>query len=213
MNKSKAIKKLSTGLGKLTRSALKDRFKKASMEVQDIIIEEYDGELVDVVTDRESKTNPNLYREEFIKRLSNFEYIEDNGVEISFNVPDMVNFDFSGRLKVLQAIMTGLPGQYVEINEDDYVSIYGKKPVSQDPLDDYVPPKERIYLIRYTSKIRQAERDLKKKFVNYPFSNSPPIRIFDAGITYTEDNIGRWIQEAIEKSNKTFVTNYKGAKL
>lgn len=213
MNKSKAIKKLSTGLGKLTRSAIKDRFKKASVEVQDVIIEEYDGELVDVVTDRESKTNPNLYREEFIKRLSDFEYIEDNGVEVSFNVPDMMNFDFSGRLKVLQAIMTGLPGQYVEINEDDYVSIYGKKPVSQDPLDDYVPPKERIYLIRYTSKIRQAERDLKKKFVNYPFSNSPPIRIFDAGIMYTEDNIDRWIQEAIEKSNKTFVTNYKGAKL
>lgn len=213
MNKAKAIKKLAGGFNKLTKSSIKDRFEKAATEIQNVIIEEYDGELVDVVTDRESKTNPNLYREEFINRLSKFDYVDDNGVEISLNIPDMTNFDFSGRLKVLQAIMTGLPGQYVEINEEDYVSIYGKKPISQDPLDDYVPPKERIYLIRYTSKIRQAERDLKKKFVNYPFSNSPPIRIFDAGIMYAEDNIERWIQEAIEKSNKTFVMNYKGAKL
>lgn len=213
MNKEKAVHKLSGGFSKLIKSSLLDRFKHASIEIQNAIIDEYDSELVDVVTDRESKTNPNLYREDFVKRLSNFKYVEDDGVNVSINVPDMNNFDFSGRLRVLQAIMTGLPGLYVEINEDDYMSVFGKKPVNQDPLDANVAPSEIIYLVGYSSKIRQAERDLNKKFVRYPFSNSPPIRIFESGIMYAADNIDTWIQEAIEKANKTFVTNYKGANL
>lgn len=213
MNKAKAIKRITGSLNKLTKSSIKDRFEQAAIEVQNAIIDEYDSELVDVVTDRESKTNPNLYREEFVERLAKFEYVEDDGVNVSFNVPDMYTFDFSGRMRVLQAIMTGLPGLYVEINDEDYLSVFGKRPVNEDPLDAYASSKERIYLVKYDSKIRQAEKKLNKKFVKYPFSNSPPIRIFEEGIMYTAENIDRWIQEAIEKSNKTFVMNYKGAKL
>jgi len=213
MQKMQAINKLSRGMSKLIKAALLAKFAAAALAVQKTIIDEYDEELVDVVTDRNSKTNPNLYREEFIERLSEFEYVEYNENTVSLISPDMETFDFSGRLKVIQAIMHGMAGIYVEINEEDYISVFGKRPVNQEPLDEYVPPKEKIYIVRHTTKIRQAERDLKKKFVRYPFSNTPPFNILEEGDKFIEENMGRWIDEALDEAQKTFATNYKGARL
>jgi hypothetical protein len=76
-----------------------------------------------------------------------------------------------------------------------------------------VPPKERIYLVRYTSKIRRSERELNKKFVRYPFSNTPPIKILEEGERFVEDNMNRWIEEALEEAQKEFARKYRGAKL
>jgi hypothetical protein len=184
-------------------------------KIKEAIITQYDNDLVDVVTDRNSKTNPNYYREDFIKRLDDFEYIDKGHRAGSFNlnIPDMDNFDFSGRLRVIQNIMEGTAGLYVETNEDDYKGIFGKRPINEDPLDEYVPPKERIYLVRYGKRIRKAEKDLKKKFVKYPFSNTPPINILESGERYVEDNIGSWIDEALTSAQKQFVRNYQGARL
>lgn len=209
----KAFKKLSGDMNKLIRQNLNQKFTKAIEEIQEVIVAEYDEELVDVVTDRNSKTNPNFYRDEFIDRLSKFEYVETTGDRLSIKVPDMETFDFSGRLKIVEHIMEGMAGVYVEVNEEDYKSIFGKRPINEDPLDEYVPPKERIYLVRYNSKMKQAERDLNKKFVRYPFSNTPPIRILEEGERFVDDNMSRWIEEALEEAQKEFVRTYRGAKL
>lgn len=213
MDKIKLKHKVSKDLDKLVKKALMVKFEEAAREIQNAIISEYDDELVDVVTDRNSKTNPNFYREEFIERLSEFSYIEENGNIVSLKVPDMTTFNFSGRLRVIEHIMEGMAGVYVEINEEDYVNVFNKKPINQDPLDEYVPPKEKIYLVRYTAKIRQAEKNLNKKFVRYPFSNTPPIRILEEGDRFVEENMDRWIEEALDEAQKTFVANYKGAQL
>ena len=210
---SKLTNKLSGDLNTLIKQKLNAKFKWAADQIKKVIIDEYDDELVDVVTDRESKTNPNLYRDDFIDRLGKFEFVESTGQRLSIKVPDMETFDFSGRLKVIEAIMEGMAGIYVEVNEDDYVTIFGKRPINQEPLDDFVPPKERIYLVRYTSKLKQVERDLNKKFVRYPFSNTPPIRILEEGERFVDSNLSVWIEEALEEAQKEFVTTYRGAKL
>ena len=194
----------------LVHKKIKDRLIEAVEEIKEIIISEYDDELVGVVTDRNSKTNPNLYRDEFINRLNKFNYLEDNS-SFSIRVPTMANFDFSGRLRVIETIMEGVSGIYVEVNEEDYIKIFGKKPINEEPVDRYVTAKDRIYLERYDTKIRKAEIDLNKKFVRYPFSNSPPIRIFDAGERFVDKNIDNWIEEAINNAQREFVNNYKGA--
>lgn len=213
MKKEQAIKKMSKDMNKLVKSALLKEFERAAEEVQEAIVSEYDEELVDVVTDRKSKTNPNLYRDEFIERLEEFNYIAEQGDTVTLKVPDMETFNFSGRLKVIEAIMRGMAGLYVEVNEEDFIKIFGKKPVNQDPVDEYVPPKEKIYLVRYTGQIKKAEKELGKRFVRYPFSNTAPIDILEAGDKYADENMDRWIEEALEKAQKVFVNNYRGAKL
>jgi hypothetical protein len=95
----------------------------------------------------------------------------------------------------------------------DYIKMFGKRPINQDPLDEFVRPEDKIYPLAYTAKLRQAEKELGKKFVRFPFSNTPPIRIFDAGDKFVDANMGRWIKEALEEAQKTFVGNYKGANL
>lgn len=211
MEKVKA--KLSKGMEKLVKLSMIKRLEEAVEELKEVIINEYDDELVDVVTDRESKTNPNLYREDFINRLNDFDFLKKEGDSITIFTPDMENFDFSGRLKIIESIMHGMAGKYVEINEDDYTTVFGKRPINQEPLDKFVPPKERIYLVRYIGKIIHAERELNKKFVEYPFSNTPPIDIFEAGDRFVADNIDEWIDDATELAEKEFVRIYKGAKL
>jgi len=210
---AKTQKDIIKDMDKLVRKRLNMKFSRAVEEIKQAIIAEYDEELVDVVTDRNSKTNPNLYRDEFIDRLNSFSYIEDSGDTMSINVPSMETFDFSGRMKVLETIMTGLAGIYVEINEEDYITIFNKRPINEDPLDEYISSKDRIYLVRRTAKIRRAENELNKKFVRYPFSNTPPIRILEEGEKFVEENIGRWIEEALEEAQKEFVRTYKGARV
>ena len=65
----KATKKLSKGMEKLIKSNMLLRLAGAVEEIKAVIIAKYDEELVDVVTDRKSKTNPNLYRDDFIFAL------------------------------------------------------------------------------------------------------------------------------------------------
>ena len=208
-----ATKKLSKGMEKLVESSLLNRLEQAVEELKSVIVAKYDEELVDVVTDRKSKTNPNLYRDDFIKRLNNFEYLKHINNSMTIVIPDMQNFDFSGRLQIIEAIMNGTAGKYVEVNEEDYQTIFGKKPINQDPIDRYVSPKERIYLVKYTGKIQQVERNTNKQFVVYPFSNTPPIEIFEAGEKFVDNNLDRWIDDATEMAEKEFVRIYKGAKL
>ena len=179
-------------------------------EIKCAIIDKYDEELVDVVASRNSKTNPNLYRDEFIKRLDDFVFIEKGNNSITLVVPDEENFDFSGRLRIIEAIESGLAGTYVEMNEDDYKAVFGKRPVNEDTVDDYTSPEERIYLVRYNSIIKKMEGVLNKKFEIYPFSNTPPISILSAGNEFVKKNIGNRIKKSLDDSIKEAVKKSKG---
>ena len=183
---------------------------KAVPKVIDMIMGSYDDNLNTAVIPKESKANPEDYRELFYDRLENFVFLEVTSGNITFNVPSNDTFDFSGRLNILKSIIEGTTGIYVEVAGEDYQAVFGKKPISQDPLDSSLPIKDRVYLLRYNSFIKTKEQELKKQFVKYPFSNTPPIDIFSKANDYVENNLTSWINEIIEEAQKKFTVVYKG---
>jgi len=175
-------------------------------QIVEIIMEDYDSRLV--VTDRNSKTNPQefKYRDEFEKRLVEFNYINDKGVKIEFVLPTMETFDFRGNtMKVIEQILEGTAGIYVEVSAEDYEAMFGKRIISRDPLDASVPKKELIYLMRYDNVVRTAERRTfgrNNYLVRYPFSNTPPIPVLDAADRFVNTNMDRWMNEAVDDTVK-----------
>lgn len=180
--------------------------------IKELIMADYDSELVAVVTDRKSKTNPLFYREEFEVALNEFDYIVQNKEYITLIVPDIENFPWlKGRLKIILQILEGTSGIYVEISEEQYIQMYNKKPLSIEPYDNTVSRKERMYLLKYTSKVQRREKEVfnKKVLIRYPFSNSPPISLFESTIKFVEFNFKIWLEDSMTKTTKEY--SKKGA--
>lgn len=199
-------------LQRLIRDKLSKKFNEVIAETKRIILEKYD-ELSSFVTDPNSKTNPGLYKDDFVKRLDDFNYIEDRVESIEINVPSMETFDFSGRLKVIEAIMNGIAGNYVEMNLEEFTSIFKRSPFSADSKGAEDLANVDIFLIRYNDNIKNIERHLKKEFIKYPFSNVSSFDVLEKGGEFISKNMKTWISKAIEESNKELVTKYKGATL
>jgi hypothetical protein len=189
---------MSDDIAKNIKEKLHINFTKAVEQIKKVIMVEYD-ELTNAIDDPDSKANPALYRGEFVKRLDNFSYIESSGDTISINIPDMETFDFSGRLKVIEAIMNGVAGNYVEMSIREFKSIFTRKPFTPDSHESDDLSDEDIYLIRYNKNIHNIEKHLRKKFVVYPFSNMPPFNILDKAETFVENNMGKWIENTLEE--------------
>jgi hypothetical protein len=190
---------------KLLKKELYEKFIEAKEGIIDVVMREYDSALT--VNDRKSKSNPAFYRDDFEERLENFNYIEESGDTIKFTVPTMENFDFSGRLEVIEQIMEGTVGIYVEVNAEDYEKMFGKKILSRETLDTSVPKKELIYLMRYNPRVRSAELTTfgrRNYLVKYPFSNTPPIKILDEAENFIDENMDKWVKEVVNKVTKKF---------
>ena len=205
------IKNIPRNFDAIVKKELISTFDRTIPFIKQTIMQMYDDTLMGVVTDRKSKTNPLFYRDEFEDRLNNFSYVNTIGSTVTISVPDMDTFDFSGRLEVLKTIMEGTVGVYVEISALDFEQIFNKRPINIDPVDEYVPKKDIIYIIKYSSKVRRAENTiLNKKLVRYPFSNSPPIDILQAGQDYVDENVDSWINDSIQQSEDIFVQSFGG---
>jgi len=181
-------------------------------QIKELIMADYDSELVAVVTNSKSKTNPLFYREEFEIALSEFEYIVKNEAHITLRVPDIDNFPWTdGKLKIILNILEGTFGIYVEVTEQQYIQMYNKKPLSVEPYDKTVPLKERVYLLRYTAPVRRREKEVfgRLELIRYPFSNSPPIRLFEPTVKFVESNFKMWIGDSMKKVTKEY--SKKGA--
>ena len=169
--------------------------------IQKMILDQYDSDLVGIVTDRRSKTNPMFYRDEFKNALESFNYLKLGDLYTTVVIPDMDNFTFErGRLGIIKTILTGVIGTFVEVSGDQYIALFGKRPIKEAPYDNTVPYKERIYLVRYTMEIQQKEYKIFKgpTLVRYPFSNMPPIRIFDPVEKFVQDNFESWINDIVK---------------
>lgn len=187
---------------------LKIKFDEVSDEVKNIIMTSYDSELV--VSDRKSKTNPLLpvYRDLFEERLNEFDYIQEKNDIVTFAIPDMKTFDFSGhKMRVIEQILEGTAGIYVEVSADDYEKMFGKRVLPREPLDAGVPRKELIYLMRYNNRVRVAERNTFNRngyLVRYPFSNAASISVLDAADMYVKNNMDKWVEQTIKIATKKF---------
>lgn len=172
--------------------------------IQNIILQEYDVELTGRVTNRRARTNPIFYREEFEAALMDFEWIEISGAGTKLMTPETNTFNWNqGRLRIIENILEGSVGVFVEVDEEQYVAMYGKRPIIQ-PFDKAVPRKERIYILKLTGDIRRRWRIAfpKNDIVRYPFSNQPPVDIFSEANIYVQENIKSWIDGAIKESQK-----------
>ncbi len=199
------MKKETKTFEKLFKKELYEKFVAAKKGIIEVVMREYDSSLT--ISDRNSKSNPEFYRDDFVERLENFNYIEESGDTIKFTVPTMENFDFSGRLKVIEQIMEGTAGVYVEVNAEDYEKMFGKKVLSREPLDTSVPKKDLIYLMRYNVVVRNAELSTfgrRNYLVRYPFSNTTSIPILEGAESFIDENMNDWVKEAINKATKKF---------
>jgi len=172
--------------------------------IQDIILQSYDIELTGRVTNRRAKTNPIYYRDEFQEALYNFEWITEARTQTILMTPETDTFNWNqGRLRIIENIVEGTIGRLAEIDEEQYIAMYDKRPIVQ-PFDRAVPLKQRIYLLRLTGDLRRRWRQAypRDAMVIFPFSNTPPIDIFFTANQYVEENIRGWIDEAIRESQK-----------
>lgn len=177
-------------------------------QIKESIMEQYDSELVDPVTDRRSRTNPILYREEFEELLDNFEYIIEGDHFTTLKVPDMENFPWgAGRMRIIENILDGTSGLYVEVDERQYIQMYNIQPKALKPYDETVPSAQRIYLLKYTPEAQRVEMEVfgRKVLVRYPFSNTPPIDIFEPVNKLVETNLKLWISDSIKDISKEYV--------
>jgi len=182
-------------------------------DVRKIIMEEYDTKLTSVVSDRRSKTNPGLpiYVDAFRTAVYEFPMV-NGGDEIRMSVPDMSNFKFdNGPLRVIKTILEGVVGKFVEVTLNQYLEMYKQPSSSLMQLDSGANVKDVVYILRYNADVQNRERITFGKrgaLVVYPFSNLPPIDVFDKSNKYVEENMDRWIDESIEEFNKELQKMY-----
>ena len=173
-------------------------------EIQNIILQEYDIELTGRVTDRRSRTNPIYYRDDFKAALLSFDYLDFNSKETTLITPETNTFNWrQGRLRVIQTIVEGAIGSFIEVDEEQYMTLFGKRPIIQ-PFDGTVPLKERIYLLKWAGDTQRRWNEVfsNRSAVAYPFSNTPPIDIFDGANRYVQENMKKWIDEIIKDAQK-----------
>jgi hypothetical protein len=191
----------------LKRKIREDLVKIYVPQIREVIMQNYDVELVGRVTDRNSRTNPIYYREEFEEALDNFNWLEIGMKYTILVVPDNEIFPWNtGRLRILQNIVEGTIGNYVEVDEEQYVALYKKQPVLALAYDKTVPRKERIYLLRYTPALQRREREVfsARVLVRFPFSNTPAIRLFEPAIEFAEENGSGWVSDITKKATKEY---------
>lgn len=189
--------------------AIKDRYTneleyRFIEEYIDLVMEEYDDELIGTVTDRRSRTNPVIYREEFKTQLQNFEYISERSNSTTISLPEINTFPWGvGRLRIIENILEGIIGNYIEVDGDQYVAMYEKKP-SLEPYDKTITSKQRIYLLKWNTTVNRRWQEVfpKESPTWYPFSNSPSIDIFFAPNKEIEERITNWLPRFIHKISK-----------
>jgi len=201
--------KIANDMKTLVKKQLIETITEFVESLKEIIVSSYDSALGGTIVAPGSRINMQDIRASLIEQLNQFNYMSmGNSVEV--HVPDMENFNFSKNpnLRLLKTILEGVVGVYVLVDGKEFVSIYGHKPINEETLEESFAPAEMLYLVSYSPKVQSIETKLKKKFVKYPFSNMPPVRLFEAGAGL---DIGPYIKKAIEEAQKKLGDSVKGA--
>lgn len=193
----------------IVKKNLENEFEIIVEEIKKIIIDEYDDKLTGFKIDNKSNIDYDMYRDEFVSRLNDYQFIKYRENGVTLDIPDMETFDFSDGLETVKIMMEGLAGIYVEINEKEYLYIFGKKPKSTEALDNRVSSKNRVFLEKYTAKIIRAEKLLNTRFIRFPFSNTTSIDILEIGNSFVMDNLDSWVCNISDISSKDIVNTYK----
>lgn len=163
-------------------------------EVKNLILDSYENELEDVVESNYSNIMPETYKEDFIARLEDFEYIKENDNGVSFSCPDLDNFDFEDGLEFIYNIVTGMVGNYYKVHsyklgyrDEDYMFIVGEDNEALEGID-----------------IEELEL--------YEFSNTD-IDIFSEANEFVEENMSTWVDKANEIAVNKFADYHAGVNI
>jgi len=178
----------------------------------EVYLDTYDEDLSGVVTDKDSLANPDFFYDDYKEALENFEYLDEEE-ELSIRIPTEDTFVFEGRLSFIQLLVNGTAGKYLELSQIDYDTLKNnneldskvKRVIRDLPafFDSATPKDLRFYLLHTRGTLyKTIESILDKKLVTFPFSNSSPIYLFDAGIKFFEDSMDDLIDEAIDDAIK-----------
>jgi hypothetical protein len=207
---NKLVSKATKDLTKITTRIVVENLEKEAIPiVKNMIMNDYEMLLNGRVTDRNSRTNPEDYMDEFESSLSVFKFVINTENGIRFVVPDMENFNFSGKLRVIKDILEGTAGNYVEVDMKQIEKIYKKRPTTIEYFDSSVPLEERIIKLRKTLDVINRLKENNIPIVDYPFSNTPPIDIFYNTSRYVEKELlKKIINESLEVSSKEFSKSF-----
>jgi hypothetical protein len=170
----------------------------------DIMMELYERELNGAVTDRKSKSRPEDYMDLFFERLQEDTVVEMTEKGVLLSLPDMETFNFNG-LDPIRHILEGTPGKYVEMSVLDFETVFGAKASRFIKPERILNPeatkkKDKYVIVPFSGKIDKAQKRLRKRFVVFPFSNVPPIRLLEKGNDIVKKEVYKWTKEAIKEA-------------
>jgi len=173
-----------------------------------LLLKTYEEKLVSVMEGATSYFNPVLYKDLFEERLKNYEFIEDGGSYIVINSPDEDTFDMTGELQIIDLVINGLPGEYVEVPRESLSKM--TKTFTTEQLKGVLFYDAEASLVFYSDTIKKYELRNNIRFNTYPFSNMPPIDLFGPGEEFVSTNKGKWVREATTIAKNKFGNITKG---
>ena len=172
--------------------------------------ESYTLAFYSVNVDSKSLSNPENFLEDFKDVVSKFKYFAE-GDELALHLPNEDTFDFSGKLSVLKFIVEGIVGNFIELPETDLITILNTLDL-RDQIKTIlvglpgvegtdIAPELRFKLVPLESTLSTIfDSILGKELIKFPFSNTPPIDIFEYLHNYVDYNISSWIEEGVNKA-------------
>ncbi|MBV5346628.1 hypothetical protein JZU46_00125 [bacterium] len=207
-----SVKDLDTKLRKLI---LANIFIEATKFKETLIthyLDSYSNLLVDLVTDKESLSNPEYFYMDYKKELEAFSYFDDvtDIEEFAFRTPTEDTFNLEDRLSFIKLLINGVAGDYYELPEADYNKLQlvvggdrFREYLSNMPkfFNDDTPQELRFYLLYHHEDLYRIVRQiLSKNLVLFPFSNTPPIDLFGGSILFFEKELEGIINKSIATS-------------
>ena len=198
-------------LVKLVPYNLEQIFEREVPNVIDVGIESYERNLLGSVIPRGSLSDPTKFMDEFIYSLERFKYFSDNHTGgKTFHTPDSETFDFSN-IGVIKLIVEGVAGTYRELPIVDLNKLLSQKDISNmikrklrhlpDLFNGTANIRDRFTLVQTRGTLlKTIQASLGRDLVKFPFSNFPPIDLFEPMDIYVEENMDKWINKALRSS-------------
>lgn len=199
---------------------LNSKFELETVDIISVGIEAYEDLLLGVVANKNSMADPENFYDDYIVMLETYKFTDEEDEYPTLHVPDEDNFIFEGTLSILQFIVEGVTGVYLELPEVDLSEVLKAKGIDDKVkrrLRDLpgitstdVPIKQRFRLLHTRGTLYSTvQAVLNKKLVAFPFSNTSPVDLFTPMQEYVSENIESWINESTKDTLKIVTQRYK----
>ncbi len=185
----------------------------------DIGIDTYEDLLFGTVVSRGSMADPENFYDAYVFKLETYKFIDEEDTTPVLYIPDVEDFRYEGTLTILQFIVEGVSGIYLELSETDLKEVLNNKGLDDKVkrrlrnlpgiIDTDVPINSRFRLMPTRGTLSTTVQDiLNKKLVTFPFSNSSPVDLFTPMQDYVDENMDKWVNDSIKETLKLVKQRY-----